>query len=340
MNEENTEKKAKINFKDMMEDLSHGGKYLVITVVVTFILLILACLVVFFASVQGAEQVMVPDVTGKPLTTALLEMQAKELYPKIQLRYSESEGDEGLVLAQDPKAGAIVKAYRRITLTVSRGIAIDSIGDYTGQTYSSVKTRIENVFSGDTPLVTVSPPVYITSTSPSGTILAQFPQEGTQIVTPVTLTLIVSEGDEPKTTKVPSLVNKSFEDVIKTVSSSSLVFNFKSVDSEGSLKPGMVASQDTEAGTEVSSYSRIDVEMAVGNSADNKVRYGIYSNNLEDYPFPVPVKLEEVTVEGTKNTIISINHPGSELTLPYKANAGSTLNLYVLDQLLDSKVVE
>jgi hypothetical protein len=38
---------------------------------------------VFFVSVQGAEETMVPDVQGRDLTAALLELQVKELYPRI-----------------------------------------------------------------------------------------------------------------------------------------------------------------------------------------------------------------------------------------------------------------
>lgn len=48
-------------------------------------------------------------------------MQVKELYPKIQLRYSDVPGDKGMILEQNPVAGTIVKASRRIDLVVSRG---------------------------------------------------------------------------------------------------------------------------------------------------------------------------------------------------------------------------
>lgn len=50
-------------------------------------------------------------------------MQVKELYPKIQLRYSDVPGDKGMILEQNPVAGTIVKASRRIDLVVSRETA-------------------------------------------------------------------------------------------------------------------------------------------------------------------------------------------------------------------------
>src|SRR5574344_2913826 len=124
--------KLKMNYQDQMSNLKDGGKPLILTVVVTFLVMVIVCLAVFFASVKGAEKVMVPNVVGKDLETALLEMQAKELYGKIQLKYSDVPGDEGTVLNQNPHAGAIVKAYRRITLTVSSGAVIDIVENYIG----------------------------------------------------------------------------------------------------------------------------------------------------------------------------------------------------------------
>jgi beta-lactam-binding protein with PASTA domain len=82
--------------------------------------------IVFFAALRGAEQTMVPDVREKPLIEALLELQQKELYPRIELRYSNLVPERGVVLEQDPRAGTIVKAGRRIRLVVSLGPDIDA----------------------------------------------------------------------------------------------------------------------------------------------------------------------------------------------------------------------
>src|SRR5574344_2359479 len=134
--------KIKTSYSDYVDHLQNGGKSLVWTVILTFLVMVVVCLAVFFASVKGAEKVMVPNVIGKDLETALLEMQAKELYPKIQLKYSDIPGDEGTILDQNPDAGAIVKAYRRITLTVSRGVVLDQIEDYVGRKIDDVRITI------------------------------------------------------------------------------------------------------------------------------------------------------------------------------------------------------
>ncbi len=336
--ESEKERKFGFSLKKASEELAQGGRAIVLTVVLSFLMMGIVCVAVFFASVQGAEQVMVPDVKGKSLTAALLEMQAKELYPKIQLRYSDNEGDEGLILNQDPAAGAIVKAYRRVTLTVSRGVALDSITDYTGRTYNSVASSIRNSFSGELPLIKVADPIYIQDDNPAGTIIAQFPAPGTSLIDPITLTLIVSSGEEVHTTEVPDFSKKSMEQILDLIKESELVFNFKHSDIRDA-KVGTVTAIDTDPGTPLTAYSHVDVEFATGESADAKSVYGIYTKELEDYPFPVPVRLD-VFKNGSYKTIISFNHPGNTLTIPYQVEKGSELYLYVIDELKDKVSVE
>ena len=49
-------------------------------------LMVLIGLITFSLAVRGQEQTLVPNVTGKDLVTALVEMQEKELYPRVSLR--------------------------------------------------------------------------------------------------------------------------------------------------------------------------------------------------------------------------------------------------------------
>jgi len=105
-----------------LEDYVAGHlRFFIFTVFGLVIFVGIIAVSVFFYAVHGEEQTMVPDVTGKELTEALLELQVKELYPRLQLRYSQTSRDKGFILEQEPKPGTIVKAGRRIRLIVSRG---------------------------------------------------------------------------------------------------------------------------------------------------------------------------------------------------------------------------
>ena len=107
----------------------------------------LIAVLVFFINVQGAEQTMAPDVTGRDLTTALLELQVKELYPRINLRYTQSSADKGLILEQNPLPGTIVRAGRRIQLTVSQGAVINTIENYLGRNVEEVRIDLQTIIA-------------------------------------------------------------------------------------------------------------------------------------------------------------------------------------------------
>ena len=92
----------KFNFKDFRQSITdeiihfHDNKktYILGCLALIFIM-IFVFTAVFFISVKGPEEVMVPNVVGKELTQALLDMQIKELYPRIQLRHSNSITEKG-----------------------------------------------------------------------------------------------------------------------------------------------------------------------------------------------------------------------------------------------------
>ena len=89
----------------------------------------------------------------------------------------------------------------------------------------------------------------------------------------------------------------------------------------------------------VPNYTRVSVEMALPESTDESV-CGIFQEKLAEYPYPVPMKLDAYPAEGTSYTIVSFNHPGGNLTIPYEVPRGTTLVLSVADKVEARKVVE
>ncbi len=327
-----------LSVKNQVENFSNGGFPLLITIILAFIAVVVSCLAVFFTSVQGEEKVMVPNVIGKSWSTAFLEMQAKELYPKLYLRYSDKPGEEGLVLDQTPPGGTIVKAYQRIEVTVSRGIAVDSIENYVGQDIDAVQTRLQTLFSGNT-LVDVRPVVYQKSSSKAGTILSQYPAEGTIISDPIKLFLIVSNGNEVEKVTVPNFTGVSIEKLLELMQTSKLVFEFKSHDAAGGEAPGTVTATD-RAGAEVEAFSTVTLDLAfpVRGEADETV-YGVLNCTLPEYPYPVPVRLEATDAEGNTKEIATISHPGKAVQIPYIVTKGSVITLYAMDSTVTQQTV-
>ena len=335
------------SFKGMYDRIHDNLGLMLGTLFVTVCVVALLALVVFAAVVKGPEKVMVPDVIGKTLENGLLEMQVKELYPKISLRYSETPGDEGKILDQSPKAGAIVKGYSRVSLVVSRGVVVDRVGNYVGQKLDEMRLNLQTLFAGSTrPLILVGDIVYKPDTSDAGTILEQDPPEGTNITDPVSVNLVVSRGPQYENTRPPVLVGHSINDMLQTITRSKLIFDFTSHKAVDGEIPGTVVSQSIEGleeGAEipefVPNYTHINVDMAMPESNTDGNVYGIFSQNLNLYPYAVSMRFDAVPEEGDAYTIISFNHTGGSVTIPYIVPSGTTLVLYAGDKVAGRETV-
>ena len=347
-NEQTEKTRKRINLKNLrfsfeggFDKLQSSIPVLIITCVAAFILMALVCVAVFFTNVKGAEKVLVPNVTGKKWDEALIEMQVKELYPKINLRYSNTPGDEGMVLEQDPQPDTIVKGYSRVNLVISRGVVIDAVGSYIGKNISEVEMSLQTLFAGQTkPLITLDTPSYIPDASDAGTILEQDPPEGSKISEPITVKLVVSRGPNYENTRRPYVIGQSINDLLQTIARTKIVFDITSHTATEGEKPGTVVSQQTIEDEYVPNYTRVTVEMAMPEDSNDDNAYGIFQEKLPDYPYPVPMKLEAFPSEGTSYTIVSFNHPGGNLTIPYEVPRGTTLVLSVADKVEARKLIE
>ncbi|QTQ13023.1 PASTA domain-containing protein [Treponema parvum] len=325
--------KLRINAADTLSLFQKNSKAMIFTFVSAFILMIFTAGIVFFAVVQGQEKVMVPDVTGQTLADALIEMQEKELYPKIRLRYSERPGDAGKILEQNPGAGMIVKAGRRISLVVSKGVVIDHIEDYKGLILDDVRIQLQTLFAGSAnPLIVLADPVYKADVSSPGVILEQNPAPGTVITEPVTLNLIVSRGPEFENTRVPNIIGKNVKEMLDLIQTSKIVFDFTSHTAQANEIPGTIVQQQTFDKEFIPNYSRVSAEFAFPAANSDEFVFGILSETLTNYPYPVPVRIEVQSPEAEPYTLISFSHPGGNFTVPYELAKGSVLVLYVVEK--------
>lgn len=331
--------KLRINIEEGYGKIQSNIPLLAGMCVAAMIVMTFTAFVVFFNNVKGAEKVLVPNVIGKSLEDALLEMQVKELYPKINLRYSDTPGDEGTILDQSPSSGAIVKGYSRVSLVVSRGVIVDKVDDYVGMNIDELQLKLQTLFAGQTkPLIVLADPEYKPDVSDAGTILEQDPPAGTSISEPVTVQLVISRGPNYENTKAPWVMGYSINDLIQTIARSKIVFEITGHAAQEGEKAGTVVEQQHFDSEYVPNYTRVSVEMALPEENEDNV-YGIFTEKLAEYPYPVPMKLDAVPGEGDSYQIISFSHPGGVLTIPYSVPHGTTLVLTVVDKVVSRKTV-
>lgn len=323
----------KLDLEQSEQSLAINGRFAFKAMLILIVVLGLSALAVFFIAVKSPELVLVPDVVGKDLTEALQEMQIKELYPKIQLHYSNSADEKGLILEQTPSGGAIVKAGRRINLTVSQGVILDRVEDYVGMNVDALRTQLQTLFSAsNTPMIRIPDTLsYMEDVSEAGTILGQNPPPNTSLSRPITLDLVVSSGPGNEEARIPNITGLSLNDTLLQLSRNKIIFNFTAQVPEEGQESGVVLSQIWPVGLEaLPIYSRIEAVISIPIEPVDDLVYGLLTENLPQYPYALPVELIAEPVEGETYTVVSFNHNGGLLTIPYAVAQDTRLTLFAL----------
>jgi beta-lactam-binding protein with PASTA domain len=310
-----------------------GSGGLILISVSAVLLAGIVALVVFFAAVSGEEQTLVPDLTGKDILEALVLMQAKELYPRIQLRWTENAIERGMIIEQSPPGGAIVKAGRRIRLVVSQGIRLSAVENYVGRSINDVRQDIQaEETSGTSLLVLKEPFLYQSSAAPAGAILEQKPAAGTAITGRTELAFVVSAGAGNSAKNMPALLGKSAGEAAKLLSEAGIrfVFSMKAVaPGATAAAPFTVSAADYPAGTPVVNDKLVTVQVSAPSKWEDDEVCAMFSWTLPPSPVSLPLKLEALTPDGARSELVTEHLTGGQFTWPYLLPAGSILILSV-----------
>ena len=323
---------------DIADDISGNGKTIVITSLVMLIVFVAVSTLIFFISLKSAEQVMAPNVVGKDLPEALLDLQARELYPRIQLRYSQKADEKGLILEQDPSPGAIVKGGKRIELVVSQGTVIDTVQNYIGENIEDVQNRIRELFtSGSRQYLQIKQP-YLTkySAEPAGTILEQEPAAGTPIANNMELTFVVSKGTQAETTQVPNMAGADLKKIYQVMQRAAVTFAFTAGSTTGT--DITVQQQNAAAQSEVPVFSPVTLTVSLPESTNGMVS-GILKTTLAEFPYPFTVSLYAAYPNEDKDLLTSFRHQGGACSVPYTVPEGTQLSLEVLNKEVYTETV-
>ena len=297
---------------------------------------------VFFIAVRGAEQTMVPDVVGKELTEALLELQIKELYPRLQLRYSQTSRDRGHILEQEPKPGTIVKAGRRIRLVVSQGVIVNKVENFIGRNVSDVRMDLQAIYaeSGGITLISIKEPMmYEFSAETPGIILAQKPEPGTDISGPTTLEFVVSRGRENTTITVPQLTGLEISKALEMIGNTGINFEFRIKERIGNEKGETVISQVPAANSTAPLSTVVLLTVTSPERLTGNEVFGLFHYKIPPNPYPLAVRLEALLPTGERIRLFTIDYPGGDFTVPYKLPLGTILVLSMLNRELHRETV-
>jgi len=325
---------------------SHPMRLFISMAAILIVLVGLAAVLVFFVNVQGAEQTLVPDVIGRDLTSALLELQVKELYPRINLRYTQSSADKGLVLEQNPLPGAIVRAGRRIQLTVSQGVVINTIENYLGRNIEEVRIDLQTIVASQTStqvlpqyITLKEPPMYEYSAETAGTILQQRPEAGATYSGPTTLELVVSRGPEYTMVRVPNLMGLGLADALETIGLTGIDFEFSVRPAREGESAGTVVAQSPRGDTLAASTGRVSLTMSVPENLSENEVFGLFVYDMAKNPYPLLLRLESILPGGERRRLLSTQYAGGRLSVPYREPVGTILVLSMLNREIHRETV-
>jgi len=306
-------------------------KLIVLLIVGMFVLMLFIGLLTFLLSLRGTGEVLVPNVQSKDLISAMIELQEKDLYARVQVRYS-TDYEKGLVLEQKPAAGSSVRVGRKITLVVSRGPVIDRVEDYVGQKLEDLRVHLQSLFSTSKALLRIKEPVsYVFDESPAGTILAQNPPAGKPLEGVAELELVVSRGPKGEMITVEDYLKLSFQDAMAELASANIPFIFTVRKPRANEKSGVVVSQTPEPKSAVPYGSVVQLVMTRPSGIPPGKVFGVFEYTLPAYPIMVDISLDAIS-KSDSSTILAMKHPGGPISIPYIVDEKSELVFNVFDK--------
>ncbi|MDX9801268.1 MAG: PASTA domain-containing protein [Spirochaetia bacterium] len=326
-------------FKKILPDRSDDQntrffKIMIYAITGILLFMIISSSLAFMIVLKGAEEVMVPDVSGMKLEEALIALQDRGLNSRIQLKYSSDPADKGNVIEQEPNPGTIRKAGSQIVMRVSKGSIIEKVENYTGWHINDLDTHLKTLFNTYGPLLKIKEPVMrINDSKPEGTILEQQPLPGTELSGLTELSLVVSRGPEGQTYEVPTFTTLDFKSAMIKAAGFNIPFLFTQRDSSKNEEKGTVILQKPQSGEQVPLGTIMQFVIVPPAKSEGKI-FGILEKTLPEYPVSVVLKLEKITPQGERSQIFSMKHKGGVIAIPYFEEEGTALVVSAVDKEL------
>lgn len=306
----------------------------------TLLVLFFSFLITFFISVRGAEQTLVPDVTGELLIDGLINLQEKELYPRVQVRYTEDPLEKDHIISQDPKAGSVVRAGKRVKLMISKGAVVDKVGTYTGQNLSDIKTQLQTLFASYKPLMVIKEPViFVFDDAAAGTILEQEPPADTPLTGLTELVFVVSRGPVGEKYSLDDFSGLRWIDAVNRLVRANQPFRF-SLSEEVKGNNSEILSQNPAAAEIVKAGTKIEFSISTPKKLGRDERFGIIELTLPYYPIAVELTVERTETAGRAETLLTMPHPGGKFSMPYREKVGTEITVKVYDEVVKTFTVE
>lgn len=259
--------------------------------VLKVIFIIGCCMVGMSVSVAiflATMQVAVPNVSGKVLEEGREMLQEQSLKIEIKTEFSDTV-PEGTIIRQSIAADEKMQRGSTVIVTVSGGVELFAVPDVNDLTLEEAAALLsKHQFS-------ICSQERFSAVHEKGRIIAQEPKVSEKAPKGTAVKVFVSKG--PDLVAVPDIVGKSLEQAEQLMADAGLELSVD-IKCSGSVKEGIILSQEIKAGemahrhSQISGYVSAGVANKVGNTPSNSNRSGqvalqgnwvYYANTNYDY---------------------------------------------------------
>jgi eukaryotic-like serine/threonine-protein kinase len=202
-----------------------------------------------------ARQVTVPDLVGKSLEDATSLAAALDLQLRVDdARRPDAKVPAGMVLGQDPAAGAAARRQRSVRVWVSAGAHIARAPSLLGETQRSAEIRVaqEGLLIG-----TVSE--IRSALYPPDVVVAQDPPPSTETAE---VRLLVNRGEDRAAYVMPDLIGLNGDRAADIMRIRGFRVSMTSQSAASSIPPGVIVRQTPAGGYQVHPGDAIALEVS------------------------------------------------------------------------------
>ena len=206
-----------------------------------------------FGKFWSTSEIIVPDVTGKPMALARQILEDQKLRVNVAEVY-DATVPAGTVVSQTPEAGTKVKEERMVTINVSRGGEELDMPDLLGLDRADAEIKLKKMG------LKLGSVYEKFSDEEEGTVIGQEPRSGTRISKGQTIDITISKGKKVKKVTVPNVKGGTLSAAEGTLKGKGLSVVVEK--RESSQAPDTVISQSPAADSEVESGSTVTLVIA------------------------------------------------------------------------------
>jgi len=261
------------------------------------------------SQLKGAETVAVPYVLGIQQALAEKKITDEGLIPNVR-PVANSDVEEGIVFAQNPKEGTRVDKETVVVIDVSSGKPEVSVPSVVGQSEADAVAELTRVGL-------VAQVAQVNSEREEGTVTAQSLDPGTVVVEGTKVRINVSKG--PKPVVVPNVVGIPYDEAATELQRAG--FGVVRVDVDSDRTSGTVVDQSPDGGSESSKGSTVTLSVSRGPSTIavpdvTTFDVTIAQTTLTNAGFRTQVVLEDTDVATDDGIVLSQDPAGGAQAAP------------------------